>query len=57
MRRAQLLPLALGIAASPTHHHSSECPSLNRGTFVIDQYQLYPENADWDAQACVVYFG
>ncbi len=46
--------LALGVRAIPWGH---ECPPLHRGTFNLDQYQLYPENADWDEAACVVYFG
>ncbi|KAK3331659.1 hypothetical protein B0T19DRAFT_448157 [Cercophora scortea] len=33
------------------------CPPFTRGTFVIDSYQLYPENADWDEESCVVWFG
>lgn len=33
------------------------CPPFSRGTFNIDAYQLYPENGDWDAELCQVYFG
>ena len=34
-----------------------QCPPLHRGTFTVKQFQLYPENADWDAKRCVVYYG
>lgn len=46
--------LALSVYAFSRGHG---CPPLHRGTFNINQYQLYPENADWDGAACVVYFG
>ncbi len=44
----------LGVAALPRR---STCPPFNNGTFIIDQYQLYPENADWDTKKCLLYFG
>ncbi len=47
--------LSLGAAALP--RRSSSCPPFNNGTFTIDQFQLYPENADWDTKSCLVYFG
>ncbi len=28
---------------------------FSNGTFNIDQFQLYPENAVWDAKNCLVY--
>ncbi|KUJ07207.1 uncharacterized protein LY89DRAFT_789984 [Mollisia scopiformis] len=34
----------------------SRCPAF-AGTFVIDQYKLYPENADFDFKKCVLYLG
>ncbi|GAB1317804.1 hypothetical protein MFIFM68171_08014 [Madurella fahalii] len=34
----------------------TSCPPFNKGDFTIHQYQLYPENAFWDSQNCVVYF-
>lgn len=34
-----------------------DCPQVHRGSFIINQYQLYPENADWDEDSCLVYFG
>lgn len=36
---------------------SSSCPAFNTSTFVIESFQLYPENAKFDFQRCVVYFG
>ncbi|KAK3938076.1 hypothetical protein QBC46DRAFT_266155, partial [Diplogelasinospora grovesii] len=30
---------------------------LDRGTFVVDYFQLYPENADWDEKSCLAYSG
>ncbi|KAF9876963.1 hypothetical protein CkaCkLH20_05809 [Colletotrichum karsti] len=33
------------------------CPPFTKGSFTIQQYQLYPENADWDVDNCIVYFG
>ncbi|KAK3948411.1 hypothetical protein QBC32DRAFT_197443, partial [Pseudoneurospora amorphoporcata] len=33
------------------------CPPFNKGNFTIDYFQLYPENADWDAHSCQVIFG
>ncbi|KAH7308348.1 hypothetical protein BKA65DRAFT_177388 [Rhexocercosporidium sp. MPI-PUGE-AT-0058] len=32
------------------------CPPFN-GTFTIKQYQLYPENADFDFVSCLLYIG
>ncbi|KAK3321782.1 hypothetical protein B0H66DRAFT_552657 [Apodospora peruviana] len=34
-----------------------ECPPFKKGTFVIDSYQLYPENADWDPDSCQLLIG
>lgn len=36
---------------------SSGCPAFDNGTFVINQFQLYPENAKFDPVRCLVYFG
>lgn len=36
---------------------SKACPPFTKGSFTIQQYQLYPENADWDVDNCIVYFG
>ncbi|ERT01157.1 trichothecene biosynthesis enzyme [Sporothrix schenckii 1099-18] len=41
------------------HHRGrlDNCPDVHGGSFIINQYQLYPENADWDGDSCLVYFG
>lgn len=36
--------------------HESICPPFNKDNFTVSQYQLYPENAIWDTEHCVVYF-
>lgn len=33
------------------------CPPLNRGGFVVNYFQLYPENADWDEENCLLWIG
>ncbi|KAL7620173.1 hypothetical protein AAE478_009166 [Parahypoxylon ruwenzoriense] len=33
------------------------CPPFSNGTIVVDSYQLYPENADFDLNECLLYFG
>ncbi|KAK3945458.1 hypothetical protein QBC46DRAFT_217526, partial [Diplogelasinospora grovesii] len=30
------------------------CPPFDNGTFIIDQHQLYPENADCDQKNCLL---
>ncbi|KAI0473394.1 hypothetical protein GGR56DRAFT_529826 [Xylariaceae sp. FL0804] len=51
---ASLLAEVLAILPAPRE----ACPPLNKnGTMVVDQYQLYPENADFDQSDCLVYFG
>ena len=45
---------ALGAAALP--QQTATCGTKN-GTFVVESYQLYPENADWDTKKCLLYFG
>ncbi|KAI1105769.1 hypothetical protein F4804DRAFT_111362 [Jackrogersella minutella] len=37
--------------------HGTECAPFDSGTIVIDSYQLYPENADFDQNQCLLYFG
>lgn len=54
--RPSLLTALLALGAYG-HPKPKGCPPLNRGTFVINQYQLYPENADWDEDRCLVWFG
>jgi len=34
-----------------------KCPPFKGGDFAIDYFQLYPENADWDGDRCVVWIG
>lgn len=36
-------------------HQPHHCPSFSGGSFVIDRFQLYPENADFDSDRCVLY--
>jgi len=36
-------------------HHTNKCPPFNKGTFNIYQYQLYPDNAAFDFDNCVLY--
>lgn len=36
---------------------SNSCAAFDSSTFVIDQFQLYPENAKFDPVRCLVYFG
>jgi len=58
MQRTVLIGLILGLTAHAFPHSSGrDCPPFKGGTFVIDKYQLYAENADWDAHSCLVYFG
>ncbi|KAK4207077.1 hypothetical protein QBC37DRAFT_434043 [Rhypophila decipiens] len=38
-------------------HTKKECPPFPKGDFVIDQYQLYPENMDFDAHRCLLLIG
>ncbi|KAK3368387.1 hypothetical protein B0H63DRAFT_565085 [Podospora didyma] len=35
------------------HHHG--CPPFHGGNVVINAYQLYPENMDWDPKLCQAY--
>lgn len=37
-------------------YHNSTCPPVT-GNFTVSHYQLYPENADWDSESCLLYFG
>ncbi len=55
-----LLPLilaALSLGVQGNYIPPSTCKPFHRGSFNIKQYQLYPENADWDEKSCLVYFG
>ncbi|KAK7931082.1 trichothecene biosynthesis [Apiospora marii] len=48
---------ALAAVACPTPNNAprSGCPAVS-GDMTISSYQLYPENADYDSQRCLVYF-
>lgn len=37
--------------------HRKECAPFDSGTIIVDSYQLYPENADFDLNQCLLYFG
>ncbi|KAK3991267.1 hypothetical protein QBC44DRAFT_323937 [Cladorrhinum sp. PSN332] len=42
----------------PRGSKKKPCPPLKKkGDFVIDYYQLYPENADWDEDSCLLWIG
>ncbi len=49
---------AVAVTAIPHHgHHGKDkCPPFS-GNFTIHQYQLYPENADFDFNSCLLYIG
>jgi len=54
-----LLTSALSILTSAhpnPHPHRANCPPF-AGDFTIKQYQLYPENADFDFNTCKLYIG
>ncbi|KAI0179011.1 hypothetical protein GGR52DRAFT_284700 [Hypoxylon sp. FL1284] len=44
-------------AASLRPSRRAECPPFDEGTIVIESYQLYPENADFDLNDCLLYIG
>lgn len=57
MRRS-LLTFGVGVQALPEFRRSAPagtCPQFTNGTFEIDAYQLYPENADFDTKRCLLY--
>lgn len=55
---AGLVGLAQAVPSGQHRPKSTQnCPSLNSSTFVIDEFQLYPENAKFDFNRCLVYFG
>jgi hypothetical protein len=37
-------------------NHEKGCPPFKR-SFEIDYFQVYPENADFDFQSCLLYIG
>lgn len=44
-------------SAVPTDVTTQRRAPFEKGSFVIDKFQLYPENAKWDPVRRVVYFG
>jgi hypothetical protein len=59
--RLSFLFIALGFGGvqavdSPYAPKKGGCPPL-KDEFVIHQYQLYPENADFDYRSCLLYTG
>lgn len=48
---------ALSKTIEATLKPHSACPPFTKGSFTVNQLQLYPENADWDVNNCIVYFG
>lgn len=55
---ASLAGLVQAVPSGQHHPKSAQsCPSMNSSTFVIDEFQLYPENAKFDFNRCLVYFG
>lgn len=52
-----LSSLTLGLLAFGVNAFRHEkCPPF-KGNMTVNQYQLYPENADWDTKNCILYFG
>lgn len=49
----------VGVASclATTVNTTVACPPFNNGTFTINAFQLYPENAKFDPVRCQVYFG
>ncbi|KAF2475830.1 uncharacterized protein BDR25DRAFT_379390 [Lindgomyces ingoldianus] len=45
-----------GISSALPSKHDGHCGPL-KGNFTIKKYQLYPENADFDPDNCVLYLG
>lgn len=58
MMRSALLTFAAGAQALPEFRRTTTaggCAPFTNGTFQIDEYQLYPENADFDTKRCRLY--
>ncbi|KAG4415045.1 hypothetical protein IFR04_011817 [Cadophora malorum] len=51
---SQFFALPGGVHES--NHGMGSCPPF-KGTFTVKQYQLYPENADFDFKSCLLYIG
>ncbi len=54
---ATLLLAASSVLGAVALPRRSTCAPFHNGTFFVEQYQLYPENADWDNKKCLLYFG
>ena len=63
LRLGLSLPLIVGALHPTTPFNlaprgpAKKCPPFSGGDFNIDYFQLYPENADWDGDRCVVWIG
>lgn len=53
---ALLLFKAIIASSLPDTAHKRRCPPFT-GSFVIDYYQVYPENCDFDFGSCLLYIG
>ncbi|KAJ4291890.1 hypothetical protein N0V90_009787 [Kalmusia sp. IMI 367209] len=53
---ASVLTAALVVTGVTAHPQKSKCKPF-QGEFTIDEYQLYPENADFDFNTCKLYIG
>ena len=53
---APALVSCTSLSQKPSHRHGRKCPPFS-GNFTVKAYQLYPENADFDFNACVLYIG
>jgi len=42
---------------NPRGGHKKKCPPFKKPDFVIDYYQLYPENMDFDGDSCLLLIG
>ncbi|KAF2743440.1 TRI14-like protein [Sporormia fimetaria CBS 119925] len=49
--------LAAAVSAHPGHPAKNTTCAPIKGDFYVKQYQLYPENADFDFNTCKLYFG
>ncbi|KAL0934720.1 uncharacterized protein CTRU02_209311 [Colletotrichum truncatum] len=45
------------VSAEEPFKSARTCPAFTKGSFTVQQFQLYPENADWDVDNCIIYFG
>ncbi len=54
---AFLIGATSGLRLNPSrgNGHHGHCPPFNNGSFNIHQWQLYPDNAAFDFDNCVLY--